>query len=178
MGWTDIVKEKKSRQTDILELLNHPFPLVSKIFLEIIKIEYKFIQVFLKHACEIDYAQRVLDDPNIDTFKKVEFLRPYFKYLTRVDEHGVQQIDQLWEQITTAANPTKQMFDTFMQLLEQVEPNQTENFFMKHFTKVEDLRRVTTWSFNVFTKLVANLNDRIDDAQVKLGLSELITLIF
>lgn len=89
MGWVDVVKEKKSRQADIVELFSHPFQVVSKIFLEIIRIEYKFIQVFLKQACEIDYAQRVLDDPSIDTFKKVEFLRPYFKYLTKVDEHGI-----------------------------------------------------------------------------------------
>ena len=33
MGWVDVVKEKKNRGPDIVELLNHPFPLVSKIFL-------------------------------------------------------------------------------------------------------------------------------------------------
>jgi len=135
--------------------------------------------VFLKYACEIDYAQKVLDDPTIETFKKVEFLRPYFKYVTRVDEHGIDQIDALWEQVMTSSNPSKQLFDTYMLLLEQVEPNQTENFFNKHFTKVEDLRRVTVWSFNIFVKLVASLNDKLDDSEAnKVGMSELIVMIF
>lgn len=35
-----------------------------------IKTEYKFIQAFLKMAVEIDYAQTVLDNPNIDVLKK------------------------------------------------------------------------------------------------------------
>jgi hypothetical protein len=96
MGWVDLVKDKKDRRDDVVELLKYPFPIVSKIFLEIIKIEYKFIQIFLKQACEIDYAQRVIDDPTIDTFKKVEFLRPYFKYIARADEHSIDQIDALW----------------------------------------------------------------------------------
>lgn len=73
--------------------------------------------MFLKYACEIDYAQKVLDDPTIETFKKVEFLRPYFKYVTRVDEHGIDQIDALWEQVMTSSNPSKQLFDTYMLLL-------------------------------------------------------------
>ena len=85
----------------------------------------------------------------------------------------------LWEQVMITTNPTKPLFDTYMQLLEQVEPNQTENFFNKHFTKVEDLRRVTIWSFNIFTKLIASLNDKLDDSETnKIGLSELIVMIF
>jgi hypothetical protein len=48
MGWVDVVKDKKNRREDVVELMNHSFPVVSKIFLEMIRIEYKFIQTFLK----------------------------------------------------------------------------------------------------------------------------------
>lgn len=85
----------------------------------------------------------------------------------------------LWEQILKVPQPTKHIFDPFMQLLEQVEPNQTENFFKKHFTKVEDLQRVTPGSFNIFHKLVTSLNDHLEDTEpVRVGFTELIEMIF
>jgi hypothetical protein len=70
-GWVDVVKEKKNRVEDVAELLKCPFPVVSKLFLGIIFIDHKFIETFLKQAWEMDYAQKVLDDPTIDTYKKV-----------------------------------------------------------------------------------------------------------
>lgn len=70
IGWVDVVKEKKNKRDDLVELFKHPFSVVSKIYLDMIKTEYKFIQAFLKIAVEIDYAQTVLDNPNIDVHKK------------------------------------------------------------------------------------------------------------
>lgn len=65
MGWVDIVRDKKNRLEDAKELLKYSFPIVSKMFLEIIKTDYRFIQSFLKQAIEVDYAQTVLDDTHI-----------------------------------------------------------------------------------------------------------------
>lgn len=50
MGWVEMVKEKKNRAEDIRELLKYPFPIVSKLFLEIIRTDYQFIKAFLKQA--------------------------------------------------------------------------------------------------------------------------------
>lgn len=63
--------------------------------------------------------------------------------------------------------------------LESIDPNPCETFFEKHFTRVEDLKRVNPTSFAVFKKLLLTLSEKHDeDEEAKVGLQQIITIIF